>query len=480
MITILSASTGAWYDVRMSIGTMLYSWRTVVVALVGIVSLTTLVLTPLVTHAALVTCGTDIKTYTNSSGQICTSGECTVCDMQKLAQQVLNFCFILMIILAALLFVNAGFKYLMAASDPGGVSQAHKIFTNTLIGIVIILCAWLIVDTILKQLAGSSIGSYGPWNEILCKNSGSEHCVDKLGAIDVNVNQTTTAAKTECGNNGVGGYCSQKCSALGAEYTSRTGTTCENNKDGTVYCCVPNTSQRACTLSSNKSGTCQTRDKCGGAEQNTDATCNSMGSGNMVCCDMASQYRKCSDQTEGSCVANSTDCGSGKSVVSGLWSDCGNNKAYCCAKGSSSQSSATGGCKTSAWSETWGDLASTAQCVCSKESYNGNDYSLGDKCTGDGTAVSIGVMQINISSNNVLLPDGRNCKNAFTSAYTYSNKTCSLTQAGKDGLYNACVTYLQDNATSVKVAKYLYDDSKTRTGNGWKPWEAQRSGCGLY
>jgi hypothetical protein len=52
----------------------------------------------------------------------------------------------------AILFIYAGFLYIGSAGNPNNKSKAKKIIKNALLGYLIILSAWLVVDTILKGL----------------------------------------------------------------------------------------------------------------------------------------------------------------------------------------------------------------------------------------------------------------------------------------------------------------------------------------
>ena len=90
-------------------------------------------------------------------------GGCTtLCDLAQMAQNTLNDGIYIAVFLAAILFAWAGFRYLtsVAGSD---ISAAKKIFSDVIIGLVIILTSWLIVDTLMKTLVG---GNIGPWNQI--------------------------------------------------------------------------------------------------------------------------------------------------------------------------------------------------------------------------------------------------------------------------------------------------------------------------
>lgn len=91
------------------------------------------------------------------------SDNCTVCDFWHLGSNVINFIsFNLALPVAALMFIVAGVFFLIAGGREDMVNKARTIFTNTFIGLVIIFCSWLIVDTLLKTIAGA--GFSGAWN----------------------------------------------------------------------------------------------------------------------------------------------------------------------------------------------------------------------------------------------------------------------------------------------------------------------------
>ncbi len=52
----------------------------------------------------------------------------------------------------AILFIYAGWLYISSSGNPSNVSLAKKIIKNALVGYLIILLSWLIVDTIIKGL----------------------------------------------------------------------------------------------------------------------------------------------------------------------------------------------------------------------------------------------------------------------------------------------------------------------------------------
>jgi hypothetical protein len=64
--------------------------------------------------------------------------------------------------------VILSFKMVTAGGDAGAISNAKSMITNVIIGFIILLAAYLIVDTVMKILVGDKLTGFGPWNEIQC------------------------------------------------------------------------------------------------------------------------------------------------------------------------------------------------------------------------------------------------------------------------------------------------------------------------
>jgi len=88
---------------------------------------------------------------------------CTLCHLWHLASNIINFIsFNLAIPLATLLFVAAGVIFLISGGSEEKVGLAKSIFTNTVIGLVIIFCSWMLIDTLLKTIVTGAFS--GAWN----------------------------------------------------------------------------------------------------------------------------------------------------------------------------------------------------------------------------------------------------------------------------------------------------------------------------
>lgn len=127
----------------------------------------------------------------------CKGIECQACDAIKLVQNILNFLVTIAGFIAVVLFSYAGFLMLTAAGNTGKIEKGKGVFMNVLIGMVIVLAGWLIIDTIMKAMfEGSALSGtqgFGGWNEIQCEQQPS-----KGGAI-------TPPASNTGGTNSTGG-----------------------------------------------------------------------------------------------------------------------------------------------------------------------------------------------------------------------------------------------------------------------------------
>jgi len=79
---------------------------------------------------------------------------CDLCHLWNLGSNLINFIsFNLAVPAAVLLFVASGVILLTSAGSDERVKLAKSIFTNTIFGIVIIFCSWLLVDSLIKTIA---------------------------------------------------------------------------------------------------------------------------------------------------------------------------------------------------------------------------------------------------------------------------------------------------------------------------------------
>jgi hypothetical protein len=128
-------------------------------------------------NESLVQCGTSGEVYEcfdpNNPGGVryVVDDECSVCHFVALGQRIINFMIFLSVVGATLLFVYAGLLYMTAQGNSGQVGRAHGVFKNVLIGLVVVLAGWLIVDVVMKTLYDEGGTGWGPWNAIICNGA---------------------------------------------------------------------------------------------------------------------------------------------------------------------------------------------------------------------------------------------------------------------------------------------------------------------
>nr|AEQ20529.1 hypothetical protein [uncultured bacterium CSLC2] len=118
------------------------------------------------------------------------------------------------VFVAPLSIAYAGFLFVVNPVNSGGISQAKEILKNTVVGIVIALAAWLIVDAIMVAL---TTGPKGPsfaqnWKSLI--SGGGDMCI----TLATGLNQATQSGYYAPG---------VTAGALNAPPAGKTGTACD-------------------------------------------------------------------------------------------------------------------------------------------------------------------------------------------------------------------------------------------------------------
>lgn len=106
---------------------------------------------------------------------------CTRCDLFHLLKHIIDFLIVLVVPILGTLFLLIGGLYIMlGGANPGLLNRGKAIFKDTLIGILIILLSWLIVNTLIRSLVDpSALNGDLNWYEFECRGSSS-------GGIQIN------------------------------------------------------------------------------------------------------------------------------------------------------------------------------------------------------------------------------------------------------------------------------------------------------
>ena len=109
----------------------------------------------------------DIWAGTGSGGATCNvGGPCTFCDALKVISNIINSLMFIVFPLAILMIVYGAIRLMMAGGSDEAVKTGKDAVTNAVIGIVIALASWIIINEVLHILTGRADF---PWNQIQCQ-----------------------------------------------------------------------------------------------------------------------------------------------------------------------------------------------------------------------------------------------------------------------------------------------------------------------
>lgn len=108
----------------------------------------------------------------------CSGPDCNICSFVAMINGLINWLFSFLVLAAVLALVIAGFRLVVSAGNEAAWTKAKEMVTNITIGFVIVLSAWLIVDTMMKAFIAPDSG-FGMWNEIPAGSCGGIQ-IDKL------------------------------------------------------------------------------------------------------------------------------------------------------------------------------------------------------------------------------------------------------------------------------------------------------------
>lgn len=90
----------------------------------------------------------------------CSGPDCNTNDVVGFANNVISYLIQGLGIIAVIVMVYAGFKMVTSAGDEGAWRSAKELFTNVVIGVILILASWLIIDTLLKGLTNQGLDEW--------------------------------------------------------------------------------------------------------------------------------------------------------------------------------------------------------------------------------------------------------------------------------------------------------------------------------
>jgi hypothetical protein len=153
---------------------------------------------------------------------------CQSCHVITLANNVITWLITFLSVVAVMAIVYNGFQLVTSQGDTSRWTNAKKMFVNIVIGIILILAAWLIVDTILKGLTGQGLTGFS-----------SVQCIDPPSSAQNSSGSNNTSSQESSVGNGESYTDSEARSTLSAaginvNKTQAQGTSLEGINKATV------------------------------------------------------------------------------------------------------------------------------------------------------------------------------------------------------------------------------------------------------
>lgn len=99
----------------------------------------------------------------------CSGPDCTICHLWKLLENIIDLLFMIAFPIAAIGIVVGGFFIMTAGGSESRVTKGREMITTAVWGIVIVLVAWVVLNSLFQFLA-VGIEGWDPrlWNKIQC------------------------------------------------------------------------------------------------------------------------------------------------------------------------------------------------------------------------------------------------------------------------------------------------------------------------
>lgn len=109
----------------------------------------------------------------------CHACPCGFAGVLEIMRHVMNFAVTFGVIVLTVVIAWAGLTYIVSATNPENRRKANGLITGAIIGIVLVLSSWLIIDFVMRTLysgAEGNAGKFGPWNSILAEDA--DWCIE--------------------------------------------------------------------------------------------------------------------------------------------------------------------------------------------------------------------------------------------------------------------------------------------------------------
>jgi len=97
------------------------------------------------------------------------TGPCSVCDSLIVTSNIITYLAQFAVLISVAMMVYGAILMMVSGGDEGKFKDGKSKITNAIIGLVVVMLAWVIINTVLRLLTGG--GADLPWNNITCSTS---------------------------------------------------------------------------------------------------------------------------------------------------------------------------------------------------------------------------------------------------------------------------------------------------------------------
>lgn len=92
----------------------------------------------------------------------------------RVISNVINFILsVILVFVAPLLIAYAGFLFVVNPLDPSGISKAKAILLHTVVGVIVALSGWIVVDTLMYILVSNNARFGTSWRQLITSSGSS-------------------------------------------------------------------------------------------------------------------------------------------------------------------------------------------------------------------------------------------------------------------------------------------------------------------
>lgn len=91
---------------------------------------------------------------------------CQSCHVLELIDKVVDWLVAILTIITAIIIVFSGLRLVTSFGNASAMQQAKSLINNCIVGFIIVLAGWLLIDLVMKSLLNDQ--AYGVWNELQC------------------------------------------------------------------------------------------------------------------------------------------------------------------------------------------------------------------------------------------------------------------------------------------------------------------------